>query len=169
MLLPCLTKLNKDSRFGFTLIEVLVSVGILVVLTAMGVASYNNFNEKRVVRNAADKIRSNLRLAQRKALAGEKNCDSCGGAVCNVALVGWYADFSSSPPQIYGECGTTKFGYKDIDLSSSVDLNTDIPDNKILFKSLRGGTDLADEATITITGFVDKTETVYITTGGEIK
>ena len=78
MTLACPIKLIKsEKRFcnnkGFTVVELLVVVGIIAVLTTIGVASYNNFNDRKVLESAVEELKSNLRLAQSKAINNEKD------------------------------------------------------------------------------------------------
>lgn len=68
------------SRFtspkGFTLIELLVATSIVVTILGIGLARYSEFNRRQIVDQAIQELKSNLRLAQNKALNGEKNCTS---------------------------------------------------------------------------------------------
>lgn len=66
---------SRQKRAGFTLVELLVVVGIIGILTAIGIASYNDFNQARAVEKAAQELKTNLRLAQSKAVNNEKPCD----------------------------------------------------------------------------------------------
>ena len=57
---------------GFTFIELLVIVGILIVLTAIAFPTLRFFQKESDLNNAAEEIINNLRLAQNKTLASEK-------------------------------------------------------------------------------------------------
>jgi type II secretion system protein H len=69
LLLP---KRNSERFSGFTLIEVLVVATVIGLLTGVGIASYNRFNEKQRVQQAAMTFATELRVAQKRANAGEK-------------------------------------------------------------------------------------------------
>lgn len=62
---------------GFTFIELMVVVAIGAILTAGGLAAYRGVGEKEGLKQAGLTFESNLKLTQRKALAGEKP-DDCG-------------------------------------------------------------------------------------------
>lgn len=59
-------------RRGFSLIELLVTIAIISLLTGLTIAGYGTFNKKQTVKTEAYKLASNLRLAQQKAISGEK-------------------------------------------------------------------------------------------------
>lgn len=61
-------------KFGFTLIELLVSISIIGIIFTIGLARYNQFNRRQILVQAAQELKSNLRLAQSKAFGAEKDC-----------------------------------------------------------------------------------------------
>lgn len=56
---------------GFTIIELLVSLGIFIVVTAMVVTNFRGGSRSDELKIAAETIASNLRRVQNMALAGE--------------------------------------------------------------------------------------------------
>lgn len=71
--------------YGYTLIELIVVVGVIVVLATVGIAGYNTFNQSQTLEQAALNVENALRTAQNKALAGEKLCkDVLGNNICQV-------------------------------------------------------------------------------------
>jgi prepilin-type N-terminal cleavage/methylation domain-containing protein len=79
---------NKTSKkmvfeSGFTLIELMVSITILIVISGLGVASYNTFNHKQILDQSINTLRSDLSLAQNKALSGEKPAGWCSSDKLN--------------------------------------------------------------------------------------
>lgn len=82
---------------GYSLIELILVVGAVILIAAFGMARYNEFNERQSVRQAADTFISNLRLIQVKALAGDKP------AGCET-LVGWTVEFSEKSYSMYAIC-----------------------------------------------------------------
>lgn len=56
--------------FGFTLIEMVVVVGIMGILLASGVASYSKMNNRAKVEQSAQGLASQLRLWQKKVDSG---------------------------------------------------------------------------------------------------
>jgi len=106
---------------GFTLIELIVTTTIILILTGVGIAAYNNFNETQILKQAALDLKNNLRFAQTKALAGEKVCgpDFCGGADTDcgneddeLPLSGWEVKFNADNYEIYGVCQDKTFNSK---------------------------------------------------------
>lgn len=69
--------LRSATNRGFTLIELLVATAIGLVLTWGGLAAYRGAGEKESLKQAGLELQSDLRLIQKKALAGEKP-DDCG-------------------------------------------------------------------------------------------
>ena len=59
------------SGAGFTLVEVLTIVGILIILTGMAVPAFRFFGRESDLNNSAEEIINTLRLAQNKTLASE--------------------------------------------------------------------------------------------------
>lgn len=159
------------SDFGFTLIELLIIISIMGILMTTGVAYYQNFNRRQIVIQTAKELKNNLRLAQSRALAGEKDCaiGVCGGTIIGCGndgaektLVGWFVDFSAE--EIYGKCGSTKFMVtsfaEDIPDNVSISWNT----NPIQFSPLTQG---VTASILCVSGF-DQFYKLEITTSGEI-
>jgi prepilin-type N-terminal cleavage/methylation domain-containing protein len=59
------------SRRGFTIVELLVALGIFVIITAMVVANFRAGSRSDELRIAAETLVSNLRKAQNMSLAGQ--------------------------------------------------------------------------------------------------
>lgn len=74
--------MKKTCRFnvGFTLIELMVVFAIIGLIFTVGIGNYQRFNQKRVLEKAAQDLKTNLRLAQDKALAGEKPAGWCNAS-----------------------------------------------------------------------------------------
>lgn len=56
---------------GFTLVEILVIIGIMLILMGLAIPSYRFFQKESDLTNSAEEIISTLRLAQNKTLASE--------------------------------------------------------------------------------------------------
>jgi len=69
---------NLKSQKGFTLIELLVAVGIMGLLVGGGVAAYVQFDLTQQLTQAGESMEVFLRLAQKRAAAGEKPSSGCG-------------------------------------------------------------------------------------------
>jgi len=160
-------------KLGFTLIEVLIVMTIIGIIFGLGMAQYSKFNRSQIVVQAAQELKNNLRFAQNKAIAGEKDCSSaeCGGAdgICGTndvgekTLEGWRVNYSSGQNyQIYGSCDGETFRDRSIDLPSGVSPTP----FSILFKPLGRG--VVGATTITLSGF-GETRRVSVSATGEIK
>lgn len=57
---------------GFTLVELLVIVGILIMLAAISISALRFFQKESALNNSAEEIINTLRLAQSKTLASEE-------------------------------------------------------------------------------------------------
>lgn len=80
---------------GFTLIEILIVIGIFALTTSLVTASYLSFEKSQRLRSAALQLKSDLRLTQNKALSGDKGTgsSSCGST---STLGGWYLEVTNS-------------------------------------------------------------------------
>ena len=79
-------------RFGFTIIELLIVMSLLGIATTLVSAAYLSFEKRERVKSAALDLKSNLRLAQNKALSGDKGIPG-SPAQCNntsQTLIGWF-------------------------------------------------------------------------------
>jgi len=76
---------------GFTLVEILVSISIMIVITAITLVNYRAGEGRTALNNAAQKMASDIRLAQQFAL-GEK-------------------EFKGQTPQAWGVCITSSGAY----------------------------------------------------------
>jgi prepilin-type N-terminal cleavage/methylation domain-containing protein len=154
-------------QFGFSLIELLVVVGIVSLLTGAGIASYNSFHKKSLVEKTALELKTNLRQAQANAVNNVKDsgCPSC----LTSPLTGWYVDFSNN--RYYCQCGGIDCsGYTalvDLDIDGNGSDDFSLPSGGFLFLAL-GGTDLASSVTITVTDGVNS-GLVIVDPGGEVR
>jgi len=77
---------------GFTLIEMLVVISIMLLMVGLGIANYIDFNDRQTVLTATDELKTHLRTAQTKALAGD-----LGGC---AQLEGYQASSVGSDPVV---------------------------------------------------------------------
>lgn len=141
---------------GFTLIELLIVTSIIGLLLSIGVASYNTFNRRQMIRETALDLLNNLRFAQNKASSGEKP------AGC-ATLEGWKLEFVSGGYQIKAVCTNGEFGSKNFSFPDAVS-KTSGP-SSFLFKVLAQG--VVEGGEIVLTGF-GRTYQIKVTVSGEI-
>jgi len=102
-----LTKISKACEHGFTLIELLIAISIMGILLTVGMVYYQDFNRRQILNQAAKDLSSNLRLAQSRALAGEKPQDWCDAE--DETLVGYKLEFSSETEyQLMAVCSSSE-------------------------------------------------------------
>ncbi len=92
--------LPSGSSKGFSLIELLVVVSIMVTLLSIGVASYNSFNRISILDGASKALRSHMRLAQAFALNGEK-IQAPASCASPLVFQGYYVSFNTSGAHSY--------------------------------------------------------------------
>ena len=85
-------------RQGFTLIELVVSIAILLLLMAGLLASYNNYNQGQQLKQAAQTVTANLRLGQSKAISALKPASGC------TEVQGYNVSFTAITYSIQARC-----------------------------------------------------------------
>lgn len=161
-------KIFSFKKLGFTLIELLVVVSILGIIFGIGVSQYTQFNRRQIVEQAALTLKNNLRLAQNKAMSGEKP-SGC------LVLNGYQVSFLSGGEnpdtyQIQAICEDVEAGDPlSFELPKVVKFSP-LP-SPIIFKPLAQGTNLNEEMVITLKGFSSDSyiKTITITPSGEIR
>ena len=68
--------MNRRKKSGFTLVELLVVISVITILSSLGFATYVNFNRTQVIVQTADRIISDLRLAQSLAANNQRPPDN---------------------------------------------------------------------------------------------
>ncbi|MEK9200745.1 MAG: type II secretion system protein [Patescibacteria group bacterium] len=88
-------------RKGFSLIEVLVAIVIMLIFTTYGVASLLNNGKKQKQVTAFEEFRQTLQLARNNAAAGKKPEE------CVDPLLGWRVRFTTSSYVVEALCTAT--------------------------------------------------------------
>ncbi len=88
---------------GFTLIELIVVIGVILIISVLTILNYNLYTDKQKVKQAGLTLRTDLRLARTKATSGQKT------ALCvnDSTLEGYDIDFLANCNG-KGPCYTTK-------------------------------------------------------------
>jgi len=149
---------------GFTLLELIISVGIVLVLTGIGVANYRIYTDKETLRQTVATIKSDLRLAQTKAIAGQKPVN----ASC-TELFGYKVSFSTSSYTIVPDCteGISSADALVITLPNGMTFAESLINTSFLFYPLSGGTSLSDDLVLQVT-LGAQALTITVTQGGLI-
>ncbi len=99
-----MSKVNCSSVRGFTLLEVLITMAILVILGTAGVGGYRTYGKNVEVTSLSQSISSELRLMQARSMAGESGF-KWGIHFVNGAASDYYELFST--PTTYVSASTT--------------------------------------------------------------
>lgn len=97
------------TQTGFTLIELLISIAIIVILSTIGIASFNSSSSKNVVQQQAAEIRSLARKLRTDAGSAIKpsSCPTTSTPATNSSVYGSYITFWSNLP---GDPSTISYG-----------------------------------------------------------
>lgn len=140
-------RMDNDKR-GFTLIELIIVVFIVVLFAGLSLANYGQFNEEKKLDDEAKKLSAILYLARTKATAADTDPNL---APCSD-FQGYRVLFTSAPPSytymMERNCGGTYKSVQAQTLSSNITFNTAV--SQILFKPLNAGTDLTSKTKIII-------------------
>jgi len=166
---------------AFTLIEILVSMTIIGFLFSFGYASFRDFSRRQALVGVVKQVQGDLRLAQQKALSGEK---PSGCIIPTVRTLNGYNFFVGSTTTYKIQADCTVVGAVDvktvtlpagvtISVSTSDPINHPlVPANTLKFKVLGRGMNMDPGIWATIilaqTGVPDS-QVVTVTAGGEIK
>lgn len=137
--------MRRTTVYGFTLIELIVVITILSTTLALGLASYNGFNQKEKLRQAALNFKSALRLAQTKSISAEKPNIGC------TAFNGMRITFTSTTYTLRHHCDPEGYAgeFTTFTLPDSITFNP-VPTN-FTFLSRTNTTNLTVDRTFTFT------------------
>ncbi len=150
----------RDTR-GFTLLELLVVVSILVMIFGVAIASFNSFNRRSRLQQAALNFKSALRFAQTRAISAEKPSGGC------TTFVGMRVAFPGAGSYtIDHECTEGTVGTVETTTLPSGITFVSIP-TAFTFQTLPRLTTLVSDQTIRMTNTVE-TYAIRIATNGDI-
>jgi type II secretory pathway pseudopilin PulG len=155
------TQTTKNSRqSGYTLIEIIVVVGIMILMMGGGIAAFIQFQEKQAVIGAASDMKVQLRLAQTRARSGDvpEGCDRLQSYAVRTTT----ASETTLVSQV-AVCDSGEVVRKEKELAPGI---TAAGDYDIRFLTLHGGVSGAETITLeSTTGYAYEFE---VTQGGEI-
>ncbi|OGM25166.1 hypothetical protein A2627_00145 [Candidatus Woesebacteria bacterium RIFCSPHIGHO2_01_FULL_39_28] len=156
---------------GYTLIEVLVVISIMITIFVAGFANFRQYSRSQSLTAVIRVLRSDLRFAQEYALSGRKPAAGCSN------LDGYYFRVDSVT-RSYSISPVCSSPVVELAAIKQVTFLSDISDvsvtgiNPILFKVIGEGTNIPAgtqvNITLTQTGG-GSTQTVTVTPGGEIR
>lgn len=150
---------------SFSLIEILIVIGILIVLTVMAFPAFRSFRAESDLNNSAEKIINILRLAQSKTLASD-GASQWGGYFVTSTVPHQYilfqgANYASRIPsfdEVY-------------DLPESVeiyDINLVGGEPEVIFDRLIGSTGQAGDVSVKLKTDPTKNQTIYVENSGQV-
>lgn len=143
---------------GFTLLEILSAVGIIILLCIIIISSFSSFRKNQEFENSIEDAVSLLNSARAKTLSSE-NASQYGVHIESSRIVLFKGEiFSLSDP--YNQI---------IDLPSSVeikDINLNGGGDSVVFKRLTGDTDNYGSFVISAKSDIQKTKTISIKSTG---
>jgi prepilin-type N-terminal cleavage/methylation domain-containing protein len=136
--------MESSPAHGFTLIEIIVSVALLLVLSGLFMANYSGFNNSQAVKQTASTLVRNLQAVRTKAATGTKpaGCDTLVGYIVK------FPDSSTYTAQALCQTGAVG-GINTYALPTGVTFSP-VPSSVTFYALDRGAS--ANE-TISITGF----------------
>lgn len=143
----------KNQR-GFTIIELLVSLSVVAILSAIGIASYIETSRSATLESASADLKSTLVQARSKALS-QDTPESC-------LLKGYQVEITSDGYTLQAECETRTENIKSEQFPVNV---TASPETTIYFPILTGG---ASGGSVSLSAY-GKTRTITIDKNGTIR
>lgn len=151
----------ETTRRGFTLVELLIVVTILVLILGSGLASFTAFNRRERLKQTALTFKSNLRLAQTKAISAEKPLTGC------TEFFGMRIAFTASGYSMQHEC--TPEGL--VSTVSTVVLPSGVSflavPSDFSFRALSGTANISADRTITFTN-TNKQYSIVVSPNGNV-
>lgn len=151
---------------GFTLIELIVTLGITAIMMTGLIANYISYTANQEVKQTAISFKTNLRLAYTKATNGEKPSD---GSTCGQ-LLGYQFTVTSTMYAMQAECLNGAViqlvgPITSVTIPSSIKITAS--DGSFLFQVLNRGVDISSADLFTFTGRLSSYQ-IQLTPQGEI-
>ena len=118
----------RHRQSGFTLIELMVTIGVLGVLTALAAPSFQNFFERYRVNAAVDEFNASLQLARVEAIRTNQQVvlRTNGGCAAGNWGCGWVV-FQDTNGNLALDAGETTIRTTDVQSSVSISSNSANP------------------------------------------
>jgi prepilin-type N-terminal cleavage/methylation domain-containing protein len=137
-----------SSSYGFTLIELMVAVGVMLTVATSVIVNYNSYNSTQALKQAALTAKNNIRLIQTKAASGEKP----PGVVC-ASLTGWSMTYTATSYAYRPVCDDAPAGLPTtIAVSDGITVSSLPAANPLIFYVLARGTNLQSATNIIFSG-----------------
>jgi prepilin-type N-terminal cleavage/methylation domain-containing protein len=148
---------GSPRQTGFSLIEMLVAITIMMILVGMGVAAFLTFNDRQTLVQAAKTVQGHMRAAQVKARAGDSPAGCSGLQAYAVRMA-----VNSNILRLVAVCENGEVAYQQHELPTSVAADSAVD---IQFFGLHGGVN--NPSTVTL-GSQSWQYSFFVSKGGEI-
>lgn len=113
--------MTPSPRRGFSLLEMLVTTGIMVLVLAGGLVTYRRFDDRQQLSIGGKQLVSELRKVQKRAQSGERVSECVSGG-STVALDSWNLDLVANQRtmRMYARCGQILGTYEEVSLPIGV-------------------------------------------------
>lgn len=145
---------------GFTLVELLVVIAIVLLVFGVSIASFNRFNRRERLHQAALNLKSMLRYAQTKAISAEKPTAGC------TTFVGMRVSFTLQSYTVTHECTDGLVGTGETTALPAGVLFFAVP-SPVTFHAITRVTGLSSDQTITFTNDIESYQ-ITIAPNGDI-
>jgi prepilin-type N-terminal cleavage/methylation domain-containing protein len=154
--------INLRAQSGFTLIELVITISIVMMMIVGATASYGNFNNINTLKQAALTLKNNLRFAQANASSGNKPTVGC------TKLSSYQVSFTGSSYRIQPYCdpeGAVGPNITTVTLPRGITIPS--PPSAILFYILSKGTNIPGTTSIVLSG-ITGTYQIDVTQSGNV-
>ncbi len=167
---------------GFTMVEIIMAIGLVTVMSGAILAQYIRYNQQRTAQTTAERLAQVFAEARTNAEGGKIDCNICGGVnnICDnqndAVFLGWRVSMitahGANGYEIEGECfdsshGTLTFMNRTEQFPTTA-LISSPNGTQVLFKPLNGGTDLTSSMYLSVQGSDGTQSGFYVTPAGEI-
>jgi len=175
------SKTNPKNVHGYTVVEVIVSLTIMIVMFSVATARLRDYQKRKTLDIAFEQVKKDIRFAQEMALAGRKPVEPAGNACETFPLEGYgfarEQTYSVGPPEtlaqysLYALCrnwGQTVIVKGPVELPSGVNIGALGGGNRFVFNLLGRGTDRTGNIIIPIT-YQGVTKNITVTQSGNVE
>lgn len=144
---------------GFTLIEILIAIGIILIITVVTLFSLSTLNKQVSLESASQNILSTLRLARSQTLASKSQ--SAYGVHFETTKYVLFTGTSYTD----GAAGNKEYLLGDSEISS-ISLNG--AGGEVVFARIRGSTTQYGSVVVRLTSDTNKSKTINIDSSGQV-
>lgn len=161
-------KTAKNFNKGYTIIELLVGISIVMIVFGIGFSGYRDFSRRQALTGVSKQLKADIRLIQQLALTGQKP----EGVSCETLNSYTFSRTSASTYSLIANC-VNALGTPSSPVFKSVDFGSDITftstNSTFAFKVLGQGTDLTASNIITLTHASGNQISLNVGVGGDVK